>query len=92
MSKKKINPRKKPATQADIKKAIARVADEIEEDVWALVFTVLRDKENNTTEDLHRIWDEINNLADSVRQGYVSFSDLKDTLKQEEGLVFTRGR
>ena len=88
----KINPRKKPVTQADIKKAKELIAAEMIENVWTLVFSVLRDKENATTEDLHRIWGEINDLSDSISQGYVSLSDLKNALKQEEGLVFTRGR
>ena len=89
---KKTNPRKKPLSQADIKKAKNLIAAEMVENVWTLVFSVLRDKENATTEDLHRIWGEINDLSDSVLLGYVNMSDLKNVLKQEEGLVFTRGR
>lgn len=86
--KKKVNPRKKPVTQADLNKAKNAAISEAIEMAWSIMFTVLRDKEGFTTEDLQRTWGEVNNLSDSIVQGYVNVADLKNVLKQEEGLVF----
>lgn len=85
--KKKVNPRKKVVTQADLKKIKNEVADEMTEITWVIFFNVLRDKEGFTTEDLQRVWGEVSDLSDSIIKGYVSISDLKNVLKQEEGLV-----
>lgn len=86
--KKKVNPNKKPVTQADLKKAKNEAVSEAIETAWAIFFTALRDKEGFTTEDLQRLWGEVNDLSDSIVQGYVNVADLKNVLKQEEGLVF----
>lgn len=86
--KKKVNPTKKHVTQADLKKAKNEAVSEAIEMTWAIFFTVLRDKEGFTTEDLQRIWGEVNDLSESIVQGYVNVADLKNVLKQEEGLVF----
>ncbi len=86
--KKKVNPTKQPVTQADLKKAKNAAVSEAIETAWAIFFTVLRDKEGHKTEDLQRIWGHINDLSDSIVQGYVNVADLKNVLKQEEGLVF----
>lgn len=86
--KKKVNPRKKPVTQADLNKAKNAAISEAIEMTWAIFFNVLRDKEGYTTEDLQRTWSEVNNSSDSIVQGYVNVADLKNVLKQEEGLVF----
>lgn len=86
--KKKVNPRKKPVTQADLNKAKNAAISEAIEMTWAIFFNVLRDKEGYTTEDLQRVWGEVNNLSDSIVQGYVNVADLKYILKQEEGVVF----
>lgn len=86
--KKKVNPNKKPVTQADLNKAKNAAVSEAIEMTWAIFFTVLRDKEGHKTEDLQRIWGHINDLSESIVQGYVNVADLKNVLKQEEGVVF----
>lgn len=88
----RTNPKNKVVTQADIKKIKQTIADEMLEISKVLFFTVLLDKEGMSSEDLHRILGEVNDLSDSILLGYVNISDLKNTLKQEQGLVFTRGR
>lgn len=51
-----------------------------------LFFTVLLDKEQATAEILQRVWKEIEDLSDSVAQGYVSANDLAHVLKDEYGI------
>ena len=88
-SKKKINPRRKPATQADVNRAKDEAVHVAIQNAWTLFFTVLRDKENYDLEGLRRVWSEIEDLSDSLAQGYCTFSDLKYALKKEEGVVMS---
>ena len=46
-------------------------------------FTVLLDKFAASKEDLQRVWDEVNDLSDSVKKKYVSLKDLKTVLVEE---------
>jgi len=84
---KKVNPRRRPATEADVKRAKQSAQEKAVNIAWAIFFTVLRDKENADAEILRRVWDEVNDLSDSVSQGYVSVSDLMRTLAEEAGIV-----
>ena len=86
---KKINPRRKPATQADVNKAKKAATDEAVTLAWSILFTVLRDKEGMGIDDLKRIWKEVDDLSDSVVQGYVSVADLRNVLKEELGVELT---
>lgn len=83
---KKINPRKRPATQADIMKAKKEATSEAISFAWAIMFTALHDKEGFGRVRLKRVWKEVENLSDSVAKGYVSITDLKHTLKEEMGV------
>lgn len=85
-SKKKVNPRRKPATQADIQKAKKDATSEAISFAWAILFTVLHDKEGWGKVRLQRLWSEVGELSDSIAKGYVSVTDLKHTLKEEMGV------
>ena len=49
----------------------------------AMFFTVLKDKWNASNEDLHTIWQQTENLADSVSKHYVNADDLVSVLREE---------
>lgn len=83
MGKKKVNPRRRPATMADVERAKNAAIDEATAMAMAMFFTVLCDKHGATAQDLQTLWSEITELSSSVAQGYVSVSDLLNTLKQE---------
>ncbi len=53
---------------------------------WAIMFTVLRDKFGLEAEQLQKMWDEVEDLSDSVTQGYVSIADMMRTLEEEAGI------
>ena len=57
MAKKKINPRKRPATQADIIKAKKYAQSKAIDTAWAIFFTVMVDKEGYGKKRLNRIWE-----------------------------------
>ena len=85
--KKKINPQKRPATQADIQRAKKKATNDAIGVAWAIFFTVMRDKEGYGIKRLRRVWDHVNDLSDSIARGYVSVDDLKKALADEAGIT-----
>lgn len=83
--KKKVNPRRRPATQADVQRAKQKGREEAIKLAWSILFTVLRDKEGYDLEGLQRVWKEVDDLSDSIAKGYCTVTDLRDVLKQEIG-------
>ena len=83
MKKNKQNPRRRPASWADVDKARDQAVRETVRFCMVIFFTVLLDKFAASKEDLQRVWEEVNSLSDSVKQKYVSLSDLKSVLKDE---------
>lgn len=88
---KKVNPKRRPATMADVEKAKREATNFGIDTAMAIMFTVLCDKEHADAEIMKRVWGEVNDLSDSIAKGYVNVSDLKDTLKREYGITFTEG-
>ena len=85
--KNKTNPRRRPATQADIIKAKKEAQAQAINYAWAIFFTVMRDKEGYGKERLARVWKEVNELSDSIAKGYVNVKDLMHVLDQEAIIV-----
>ena len=84
--KKKTNPRRQPVTMAEVKRAKTDAEDRALKAAWSIFFTVLRDKEGLTLDDLRRVWGEMEDLSDSIAKGYCTVSDLREILKLEEGV------
>ena len=88
MSKgKKINPRRRPATQADVKRAKEQATGDGCRLAMAIFFTVLFDKGGADKETMQTIWSEVEGLSDSVVKGYVSVPDLVRVLNEEYDIV-----
>ena len=51
---------------------------------------VMKDKEGATSEDVNRIWKEIEDLSDSIAKGYVKLEDIQQSLLEEDGINLTR--
>lgn len=83
---KKVNPRRRPASQADVKRAKSAATDVAITAAWAIFFTVLRDKEGFDNAALQRVWQEINYLSESIGDGYVDVNDLRQALEEEAGI------
>ena len=84
---KKPNPRNAPASKADVKRAKIQAKDEAISIAWAIMLSVLRDKEGYGVDDLGRVWQEVEYLSDSVVKGIVTVADLKTALKEEAGII-----
>jgi hypothetical protein len=72
----KVNPRRRPATQADVIKAKRQAQEEAVKLAWSILFTVLRDKEGYDLEGLQRVWQEVDELSESIVKGYCTVADL----------------
>ena len=79
----KQNPRKRPATMADVEKAKKAAHTEAVGYAMTIFFTVLFDKHEATKDELKQFWEEVGELSDSIAQGYVSVSDLRTTLRTQ---------
>lgn len=86
MGRTRTNPRRRPATQADVIKAKRDAVGDAVKLAWTIFFSVLWDKEHYTPEDMQRVQKEVDNLSDSIVQGYCSVSDLRTVLREEAGV------
>ena len=84
--KKKINPRRRPATHADIERAKDRAAVDHSLALQAMVFTVLGDKKGFNDDDLWDVWKGVQDLAESINEGRVTAADLMRVLLEERGI------
>ena len=82
----KVNPRRRPATMADVNRAVEQATNDALTASAAIFLTVLCDKENADAEIVQRVWQEMQELSQSIIDGYVSVADLKDTLRKEYGV------
>lgn len=80
---KRVNPRRKPATMADVQRAKDTATADACRVTLAIFFTALLDKEGMDAEQLQRIWREVEALSESVRDRYVSAPDLIRVLRDE---------
>lgn len=80
---KKVNPRRRPATQADVERAKNEATASACRVTLVIFFTAMLDKEGIDAEQLQRIWREVEALSESVRDGYVSALDLIRVLRDE---------
>ena len=68
---KKTNPRNRPVSEADVKRAKKQAQD------------VLIDKHGYTHDQIKAVQDDLNYLADSVAKGYVKWNDIAQVLEDE---------
>lgn len=84
--KPKTNPKKIPATMADVEKAKKQAANEAMQCTMALFLRVLLDKEHATLEDVQRVGRETNELAEAISRGEVSWADVFNSLIEEDNI------
>lgn len=84
--KKKINPRRKPATQMDVKKAVKTTTDKAIVLAKVITFTALLDAELIKPEDVKFGWNRTKALAENVLKGYCTIQDMYNVLINEYGV------
>lgn len=83
MKRKKQNPKNTPVSKMDVQKAKRDATRDAIRITTAMFFTVLRDKEGYSIDDLKRVFKHTEELSDSIERGYCSMSDILYTLKKE---------
>ena len=81
----KVNPKKKPKTQADVDRARGDGINDGVKISCAIILTVLSDK-FDFADRIDDLWREINKLSEEVKERRVSVSDLRHTLLKEYGI------
>ena len=69
MKSKKVNPRKRPATGADVEKAKKDATNEAIKRILYLVLYILIEKHDAPYEDIQQLASEVNYYADSITKG-----------------------
>lgn len=85
MAGRKINPRRAPATGADVKKAWERGVLDGVSNASAIFLTVLVDKFGGA-DYIRDVWLEINKLSEEIAERRVSVADLRAVLREEYGI------
>ena len=83
---KRSNPRKRPATMADVERAKKQATGQAMINTIYLILYVLIDKHGASMEEIQTLAQELNYMADSVANGYVSWKDIEHTVKEEYGI------
>lgn len=82
---KRVNPKKKPATQQDVDRALDEGSRVGVGYASAIFLTVLVDKFGEADR-VEAIWKEIVKLSEEVKEGRVSIPDLRRVLLDEYGI------
>ena len=80
---KKVNPRNRPATMADVKRAKTEAQNMAAKYAIAIVFTALLDKHGFTAKDLQAVWKDVEKLSMEIAEGRLNINDLLYVLKKE---------
>lgn len=80
---KKVNPRRRPATQADVEKAKRQATVEAMKRVLYLILFLLIDKHGAPMEDIQQLAKEVNEEADSVASGEIQWRDIEWVVETE---------
>ena len=85
MTKKKVNPKKIPSTQADVDRAWKKGVLDGVSNASAIFLTVMVDKFNGA-DYVKDVWIEINKLSEEIAERRVSIADLRRVLLDEYGV------
>ena len=80
---KKVNPRRRPASEADVKRARDNAANEAIHLSIAIFLTVLKDKFDFDNESIKRAWCEMDKLSEEVAEKRINIHDMVTVLRDE---------
>ena len=78
----KVNPRRVPRTEADVAAAYAKGVTEGLNRGIELMLYVLIDKHDAPMDDVQQLAGELNHAAQCVAEGYVTWADIRQMLKE----------
>jgi len=83
---KKTNPKRRPATGADVKRARDDGMTFGVEFGINCILHILLDKHDAPEEDIMQLRNEFMYLMDSISKGYVTYADIRQSLRRENNL------
>lgn len=83
---KKVNPRKRPCSVADLNRAKDKATREAVHLAMAIFLMVLKDDFDFTLEQVQHAWDRLDKLSEEVAEHRINARDLIDTLRDEYGI------
>lgn len=86
MPKAKTNPRRVPVAPAERE----RIRRKALKDCWAILFTVLADKEAYGVKKLRSLWEQVNDTSCDVISGKKNFDTLVNDLNKQYGIEVRR--
>ena len=86
MSKKKINPRRKPLSEADV----IKIQDNAVHLAFAIFLTVLLDYHGFTREQIQDVWHQADKLSEEIMEGRINIRDLLNVLNEEYGVLLEK--
>ena len=81
---KKVNPRNRPCTQADLKRAVNYATDTAVRQAIKMVLYVLIDKHDAPAADVQQLFDEIQWLSGHINSGALSWGYVDRVLKEND--------
>ena len=82
---KKVNPRKRPASQADVRRAWENGVNDGVTNAMSIILTVLVDKFDGAPY-IRCVWREVQKLSEEVGEHRVNVTDLRRVLLDEYGI------
>lgn len=82
----KVNPRNRPMTEADVKKAKHEATQSAMKHALYLVLYILIDKHNAPIEDVQQLARELNHLSKQVASGALSWNFIYKVLEEDYDL------
>jgi len=88
--KKKINPRRRPVSEADLNRAKASASDQAIKLAIAIFLTVLKDRFDFDNDQICEAWEAMNKLSEEIKEKRISAWDLVNVLEEEYGISVSR--
>ena len=86
MAKKKINPRRRPLSEADVPK----IQHQSIHLAFAIFLCVLKDKFLFDNDQIVKAWEEADKLSQEVNEGRINLNDLVSVLEDEYHVILRR--
>lgn len=75
---------------ADVRRETAKAKDDAIRYAMVVFMSVMYDKEGYGKKRMRRVWNEVNDLSDSIAEGYVNLDDLEKMLEDEAGIILEK--
>lgn len=79
----RINPRRQPATKADVEKALSEGREQGAHLMFACILTSIKDIHMISNDDLCSMWEHSSKLLEEIKENRIKLADLDEVLAEE---------